>query len=365
MRGTRLEVKLSAIKSNLKKLQSKISHATKTIAIVKADAYGLGAVNVAKHLENDVWGFGTATIEEAVELRLNKIKNPIIMLSPYFEGQIDKIMEHDITPTVLEAKMAYLLSKKAKNINKEIKIHIKIDTGMGRLGLPYDSCVEEIKEICSMENLVVQGIYSHFPSADILDKEFSDLQIERFNGVVKQLEDAGINIPIKHLANSSAIVSIPESHKDAIRPGLLMYGTYPSTLINEMIEVEPVATLKAKIIFTKTIKAGESVSYGRTFIAQRDTRMGVLSLGYADGFSTLNSSKSFVHINNKFAPVLGRVCMDYTMIDITNIEDADTGTDVVIFGEGGDSVKDYASRIGLIPYEALTSISKRVPRIYV
>lgn len=364
MRGTRLEVNLANLKNNLKEIQNKTAKNVKTIAIVKADSYGLGSVKVSNYIKDSVWAFGVATVEEAIELRENNITDkPIIMLSPFLENEIDEILSFNITPTVVDLKRAQLLNKKIKN--RKLNVHIKIDTGMGRIGLPYDESTDEITKICELDNLNIEGLYTHFPSADLLDEEFCDEQISRFNNFNTQLEDKGIKIPIKHMANSSAIVAFPQSHKEAIRPGILMYGTYPSKMIKEIFPVKSVAKFISKILLTKNIKPGETVSYGRTFVAQRDTRVAVLGVGYADGYSTLNSSKSFVYINGNFAPVLGRVCMDYTVVDITNIPEAKIGDDAVLFGEGGDTVEYYASKIGIISYEALTSVGKRVPRIYV
>ncbi len=365
MRGTRLEVDLNALTGNLEKIQTKLNKDIKTIAIVKADSYGLGAVQVAHHIKDKVWGFGAATIEEAVELRQAGIKKPILMLYPLLENEIQEIIRYEITPTVTDINRAKILEKELIKENKTINIHIKIDTGMGRIGLAYDDCINEITDICEKKNLNVQGLYTHFPNADLLDQEFCNEQVKRFDGFVSQLNEKGIKIPIKHMANSSATVMYPATHKDAVRPGLLMYGTYPTALIKENFKVDAVATLKAKIIFIKNVKPGETVSYGRTFTAQRPTRAAVLGIGYADGFSTRNSSKAFVYINNRFSPVLGRVCMDYTMIDITDIPEAGHGDDVVIFGKGGETADYYAEKIGIIPYETLTTVTKRVPRMYI
>ncbi len=364
MRGTRLEVDLNALKNNVKKIQSKLKPETKTIAIVKADSYGLGANHVAKHIEQDVWAFGVATVEEACGLRKNGIKKPVLMMYPFFENEIKDILENNLIPTVTDIKRAEILNKAAKKMNTQVTVHIKIDTGMGRIGLPYDTCFDEILEICNKSNINVKGIYTHFPNADLLDKEFCHEQVKRFDDFTNRLEQNGVNIPIKHMANSSATVIYESTHKNAIRPGLLMYGTYPTSQIKENFKVDTVATFIAKIIFTKTVKSGETVSYGRTFTAERNTRVGVLGVGYADGYLTLNSSKAFVYVKGRFSPVLGRVCMDYTMIDITDIPEANEGDDVILYGKGGEDADYYAEKMGLIPYEALTTVSKRVTRVY-
>ena len=365
MRGTRLEVNLEALNSNLDTIKSFLKNNEKIIAIVKADAYGLGATSIAISLKDKVWAFGVATIDEAIKLRERGIKNKILMLAPFLENEIMAILEYNITPTVTDFSRAKLLSDKCRIKDKSCDIHIKIDTGMGRIGLFYDECLDEIIKINALDYLNIEGLYSHFPSADLLDDEFCMEQIERFDSLNENLIKAGINIPVKHLANSSASIAYPLSHKDAIRPGILMYGAYPSELIREVVKIKNVATLKAKILFMKELKEGESVSYGRTFTTQRKTKVGVMGIGYADGFSTLNSGKAFVYINGKFAPILGRVCMDYTMVDLTNLPDVVEGDDVVIFGDGGESIEDYSEKTGIIPYEALTSISKRVKRVYI
>jgi len=365
LRGTRFEVDLTAIKNNLNVIQSKLNGKTKILAIVKADAYGLGAVAVSRHISETVWAFGVATLEEAIELRENNIRKQIIMLSPFCENEIDNIINNKITPTIVDFKRAEILSKYARKNNATVNVHIKIDTGMGRLGNYYDCCLEEIEKINNLENINIEGIFSHFPSADLLDDDFCNLQIERFDSVIEKLSAKGIDIPVKHLANSSATVAYPLSHKDAVRPGLLMYGAYPSRSIQEIVNVTPSVSFIAKIIFIKTVKEGEGVSYGRTFISQRDSRIAVLGAGYADGYSTLNSSKSFVYIKGKYAPVIGRVCMDYTMVDITELPEVQLGDDAVLFGKGGESVEHYSKRIGIITYEALNSVGKRVPRIHI
>jgi alanine racemase len=364
MRGTRLEINLDALNDNLNTIKSFLKNNEKVIAIVKADAYGLGAVRVASSLKNKVWAFAVATIEEAMELRKSGIENKILMLAPFFENETDDIVKHNITATVTDFKRAKLLSDKCVNENKICDIHIKIDTGMGRLGLFYNECLDEIVKIKTLQNLNIEGLYTHFPSADLLDDKFCQTQIERFDSFTKQLEEKGIAIPVKHIANSSGAVSYPESYKDAVRPGILMYGAYPSEFIKDEVNIKNVATLKAKILFIKEINSGESVSYGRTFTAQQRTRIGVMGIGYADGFSTLNSGKAFVYIDGKFAPILGRVCMDYTMVDLTRLPDVKEEDDVVIFGDGGETIEYYSEKIGIIPYEALTSISKRVERVY-
>ena len=365
MRGTRLEINLNALKNNLHQIQQLVTPNTQTIAIVKADSYGLGSVQVSRTIEKDVWGFGVATLEEAIELRVSGIKKPVIMLSPFFESEIQEIITHDITPTLTDIKRAELLNKLAQQANKKIKAHIKIDTGMGRIGLPYDSCINEIANICMLKNVEIQGLFTHFPSADLLDDEFCSEQINRFKNFYHALEEKSIQIPLKHIANSSALVAYPESRLDAVRPGILLYGTYPSDAIKELITVENVATFKAKIIFLKYVSEGETVSYGRTFTCQRKTLVAVIGAGYADGFSTLHSSKAFVYTRGRFAPVLGRVCMDYTMIDVTGIDGIQEGDDVILYGDGGEEIDYYSSKIGIIPYEALTGVSKRVPRVYV
>jgi alanine racemase len=365
MRGTRLEINLESVKNNLLKIQSLLPDTNKTIAIVKADAYGLGAVKISNYISDLVWAFGVATLEEAIELRNNNITKKIIMLSPFFENEINEIIDYSITPTITDSKRAEILSKHLKTKNQNLNIHIKIDTGMGRLGLGFDECIDEIINISKTENITIEGIFSHFPSADLLDDTFCAVQIKRFQDTIDTLKKSGVSIPVKHIANSAGIAAYKESHFDAVRPGILLYGTYPSLEIKEIIKVDNVATLKAKILFIKKVKQGETVSYGRTFIAERETRVGVVGIGYADGFSTLNSSKAFLYVNGRFTPVLGRVCMDYTMIDLTNLAEAKEGDDVVIFGNGGEPVDYYAEKAGIIAYEALTGVSKRVPRFYI
>lgn len=362
-----LEVSLEALKYNFNLAKSFLLKNQKMITVIKANAYGLGAVEVAqlfKSLGADF--FAVASVSEAIELLEEaEVNCPVLVLSPPLEEEIETFVNYQLRVAVSDLKRAKLLSLEASKQNKVIKVHVKVDTGMGRLGVPFFKAVDFIKELSKLENLEIEGIFSHFPSADLLD-EFTFEQISRFKAICLELEKDAIQIPLKHISNSAGLT---EFNKDpfftAVRPGIMLYGAPPSSVIAKNLKAQQVITFKAPIIELKELKKGDTVSYGRTFKAKKDMKVAVVSAGYADGYSTLNSSKAVLYLKDKPHKILGRVCMDYLMIDISGTE-ASLGDEVLLYGDkDGIRAEDIAKQTGLIAYEVLTNVSQRVPRKYV
>jgi len=281
-----------------------------------------------------------------------------------------QIVEYDITQAVFSYDLAEAISREAKEQNKTAKIHLKIDTGMGRVGfLPNQFVVREVKRISRLSNLKIEGIFSHFSSADEKNKEFSYLQLKKFKKVIEELEKEGFCFEIKHMANSAAIIDLEEAYFDAVRPGIMLYGYYPSEEINkEKLDLRPVMTLKANIVHVKEVDVGTPISYGRKFITERKSKIATLPFGYADGFTRLLFQKVRVIVKDELVPVVGRICMDQCMIDVTNCENVNVGDEVIVMGNKNNIKNDadvYANLLGTINYEVLCMISKRVPRVYI
>lgn len=364
------EINLDNFRHNIREVK-KIVNDKRIIGVIKADAYGHGAVEAASVLkEEGVDFFAVALITEALELRRNGFNEDILVLgftpSEFFEQAI----EQNITLTIYDENIAQELNLFAKNMNKKVKVHIKIDTGMGRLGFRCnDEAIEKIKMISHMEYIEIEGIYSHFAVADEKDKTYSYMQIEKFKNTVEKLEKEGIIIKIKHMANSAGIIDLKESYFDAVRPGIMLYGYYPSDDVNKNeVLLKPVMSLKAKVAMVKKVDKGTSISYGRKYIAQDERVIATLPFGYADGFTRIMSGNARVIINGQEAEIVGRICMDQCMADVTNIKDVKIGDEVVILGEMGDkkiTADDIATRINTISYEILCMVSKRVPRVYI
>lgn len=362
-RGPFAEINLNAISENLNTIK-KLSKNKPLIAVVKADAYGHGAVEVSRRLSAEgVEYLAVAFSEEAKELRTANINSPVLIL---FETAINDIFRYNLTPVVCDRKIAAALSKEAIKKNAKIKIHIKIDTGMGRMGITGDNAIKEILEIANLKGIVIEGIMSHFSDSDISDSDFTNIQIERFNAIKNELRKNGLRIKMFHIANSAAIANFPESHFSAVRPGLMIYG-YSSMQKTEIKKLIPAMTVKTKILALRRLSAGTPVSYGRTFITRRKSIIGVIPVGYADGFFRRLSNRAEVIVRGRRVPVVGRVCMDLTMIDLTDLKGVKPEDEVIIIGSHGNELIDaseVASWADTIPYEVLTSLGNRARRIY-
>lgn len=376
-RGAIAEIDLSAIASNVRVIK-KLSNNRLVIAVVKANAYGHGAVEISKRLVNeDVQYLAVAFTEEAKELRDAGINIPILVL---FDPDIEDIVKYNLIPVIHDKKTALFLSKEAEKNNRNINVHIKIDTGMGRLGLT-NNAAKDMLEIANLKGINIDGLMSHFSEADLADATFARIQIERFNAMRKELLNNGLNIRLFHIANSAAVMTLPESHFNAVRPGLMLYGYSPierqEAIGNRQkakdyispiaYHLLPVMTVKTKILALRRLPAGTPISYGRTFITKRDSLIGVMAVGYADGFSRRFSNNAEVLVRGRRVPVVGRVCMDLTMVDLTDIGDVEEGDEVVIIGRQGNesiSADELAARADTISYEILTSIGNMAKKIY-
>lgn len=369
---TRAEINLDNLKHNLAMVRKIISPKTKICAVLKADGYGHGAFEVAQIAENAKISYlAVATLDEALYLRQKGIKIPILILGFTPVYQFDKIIEQNITQTVFDFESAKDLSFLAKKQGKKAKVHIKLDTGMGRLGFPVEpSTISEIIKILKLEGLEVEGLFTHFARADEKDKNYTKKQFNDFLLVANRLKKLGFSIPIKHVANSAAIIDCPETNLDMVRPGIMLYGLYPSDKVNkDKVKLKPVMTLKTKIAYVKSLSKGKSVSYGGTFVTKRQSLIATLPIGYADGYFRALSSKASVLVNGQRAPVIGRICMDQCMVDVTDIKGSvKKGDDVVILGAMEQEkilAEQLAHLAGTINYEVICSIGKRVPRVYI
>lgn len=363
------EIDLDNIAFNMKNIK-KLVKDKEVIAVIKADAYGHGAVEVAKVLsENGASRFAVAIITEAIELREHGIKLPIMILGYTPIEYAEDLIKYDIEQTVYNLEYAKQLSDIALKMGKKAKIHIALDTGMGRIGfMPYDNSLEEVLKISALDRIEIVGIFTHFSTADEEDKEYTKYQFDKIQNFIKKLSDKGVNIPLKHVSNSGAIIDLPETYLDAVRAGIILYGYYPSDEVKKKnLSIKPALTLKTKVAHIKKMEKDMYVSYGRTFKTERDSIIATLPIGYADGYSRLLSGKAKVIINGKFANVVGRICMDQCMIDVTDIGEVKVGDEVILLGEENElkfNADDMANLIGTINYDVLCMIKHRVPRVY-
>ena len=369
-RPTCAEINIRALIHNLNQAKRLAGSKSQILSIVKADAYGHGAVKISKALvRNGIHHLGTALVEEAVELRDAGIKIPIIVLGGIFKEQIPKIAEYSLTPVVYQEDFLKAVAKEARKSNKKVNIHIKIDTGMGRIGVLSDEAVNFVKKAASLKNIKVEGIMTHFADADLADKAYAEKQMAEFTSIVNKLNEEGIDIPYQHIANSAALVSFENNKFNMARPGIMLYGYAPSAEGKERgLNLIPVMSLKTKVLHLKKVSAGTYISYGRTFVAKRDSVIATLPVGYADGYSRALSNKGFVIVKGKRAPIAGRVCMDMTMIDVTGIDGVEINDEVVLIGKQGKeaiTADDVAMLTNTISYEVLCCIGKRVPRVYI
>jgi len=360
------EIDLDACVENYRKIK-KIVQGKKIMIAIKADAYGHGAVEIARILEEEgACMFGVADVEEGIDLReKGNIKTDIIVLSPMPYNFTDALFEYNLIPTITEKAFALLLSEKAKKLNKKIKVHVEIDTGMGRTGIDEKNALSFIEEIYNLEGIEIQGVFTHFPSADN-DKEFTSQQIERFEKITEKIKKINSGIII-HAANSAGLINFKESHFDMVRPGLSIYGINPNGTENK-ITLKPVMKLFTRIVNLRNMEKGKTVSYNRTYTLPRNSKIAVLSVGYGDGYPRSLSNKGEVIVNGTRAKIVGVVCMDLTMVDVSHVKNSKIGEKVILIGEEGKeriTAKDVAEWAGTIPYEIITRISRRVPRIYI
>lgn len=362
-------IDLDAIYKNVENLSKKVKDGTKIIAVIKTDGYGHGAVPIARTIDNLVWAYAVATVDEAENLRRHNIKKPICVIGFTHESQLDRMIKNNIRITVFTYEMAKAVSECAKKLNMTADIHIKVDTGMSRIGFePTKENVLVIKKIRELENISIEGIFTHFAKADEIDKKFTIEQLKIFKEFIAEIEENGVYIPIKHCSNSAAIMEISDANMDAVRAGIAMYGLYPSKDVDvNSVELIPALGLKSHIVYVKSIKKGTCVSYGGTFVADRDMEIATIPLGYGDGYRRSLSNRGYVLINQKKAKILGRVCMDQFMVDVTGI-DAKKDDEVVLIGRSGNEVittEMLADMAGeTFNYEIVCDLGKRIPRVF-
>lgn len=367
-----ITINLNNIIDNVNAVNDKLGGKAKILAVIKADGYGHGAVPIAKELEqiDCVKGFATATMEEALFLRNAGIKKTILVLGYLFSDQYEDAINNDISVTVYSYECAEKLSETAISLGKKANVHIKVDTGMNRIGIhPSVMTIAEVQEIAELDGLFMEGIFTHFPNADLEDKEDTYKRLKDYKDFVKLLKIGGVDFQIHHYANSACIIDLPCDDCDVVRLGVSLYGLYPSDeVLKNNVVLKPALKLYAAIIHIKDIEKGDSVSYGSTFTAEKPMRVATVSLGYGDGYPRSLSNKGYVLVNGHRAPILGRICMDQFMIDITGIDDVKVEDMVVIIGKSKDeviTVDELGDLSGRFSYEFVCDLGKRIPRIYI
>ncbi len=363
-------VDLQAICHNLKEVKQHITANTKIMVIIKADAYGHGAIPVAKALEHSgADAYGVAIVEEAMELRDAGIDKPILILGYTPKQQYDMVVSGNITQTIFQYEMASALSDEAVRQGKKAMIHLKLDTGMSRIGFSDTTeSIEEIKRIAKLPGVEIEGIFTHFAKADETDKSSTRLQLHRYQTFIDQLELEGILIPIKHVSNSAGIIEFPEANYNMVRCGIATYGIYPSEWVDhQTVQLKPAMDLKTHVIYVKDVNEGIGISYGAIYVTGKKTRIATIPVGYADGYSRNLSNTGKVIIHGQYAPIIGRVCMDQFMVDVTGIENVRQGDTVTLMGSDQDACitpEELSQWSHSFPYELICTIGKRIPRVY-
>jgi len=361
------EVDLGALEFNYRQIKKRIPEDVKLLAVVKADAYGHGAVPVSLRLEKlGVEYLGVAIPEEGVELRRGGVKTPILVLGGFFGGEVDQIFRFRLTPVIFRKDSLRILSREAERRKGKVKVHLKVDTGMGRLGVPLDLWPDFLREVTRFPRIETEGILSHFAMTDE-EKDFTQNQWKAFQEAVTAAQELGIGCPYLHMANSATLTAFPAYSARLVRPGIMLYGSYPAPTFRSLIPLKPVMTLKTHIHFLKSVPLGTRISYGGMFKAKRKSLIATLPIGYADGYSHHLSNRGEVLIHGKRAPVVGKVCMDFIMVDVTHVPRVSVGDEVILMGRQGKeqiTPEEIAEKIDSISYEVLCSIGKRVPRVY-
>ncbi len=366
------EINLDNLAFNLKEFRSKINNSTRIMAVVKADGYGHGAVEVARTaVKNGSDILGVGFLDEGIELRKAGIHTPILILGYTPPEQVGSLLDYNLTPTVFDLDLARALAGEAQKRDERVKVHVKVDTGMGRLGIfSWEEAASFIEELRQFSSIEIEGLFTHFATADEGDKTITLQQFSKYRKMVEFLSGKGIEIPLKHVANSAAAMDLAETHLDMVRLGISLYGLYPSAEVQrEGVNLKPVMSLKTKIIQLKKVPAGTGISYGRTYYTREESWIASLPLGYGDGYFRMLSGKSLVLIKGKRYPVIGRICMDHMMVDLgKELPGVKVGDEVVVIGrQGSDSIaaEEIATLLGTINYEVTCAVSKRIPRVYI
>jgi alanine racemase len=373
------EIDLNAIAHNVQALMRLLAPPCRLLVAVKANGYGHGAVRVAQTaLASGATFLGVARIDEGIELRLAGIKQPILVFGYTRPERAGDLVRHDLTQTVYDLPTAKAYSEKAKALGRDLCIHIKFDTGMGRLGmvsqvphiaLPTTAVIESVKRIAGLPGLTIEGLFTHFACADSKDKSHAEMQFAIFSRLLHHLESEGIRVALRHAANSAAIIDMPHTHLDLVRAGISVYGLYPSNEVDrKRVALVPAMTLKTRVIHLKEVPAGFAVSYGSTWKSPRSTRIATVPVGYADGYNRRQSNRGQMLVRGQRAPVVGRVCMDLTMLDVGHIPDVAIGDEVIVFGGKGKNslpADELAAGLDTINYEIVSALTGRVPRVYI
>ncbi len=367
------EINLDAIQSNVSAMNAHIAKDTKILAVIKTDGYGHGAIPIAKELEamDAVYGYAVATPEEALDLRKNEVKKPILILGYTFPGKVKELIENHISMAVFRKDSLSEIAKVAKEIGRKAMVHIKVDTGMGRIGvMPDEEGISFAGEILSNSDLCLEGVFTHFAKADETDKAFTYEQIRKFTEFTEKIEEIfDYKIPIKHASNSAGIIDVKEANLDLVRAGIILYGLWPSNEVSRQeISLKPALALYSTVVYLKEIKKGTTVSYGGTFVAEDRMKIATIPVGYGDGYPRSLSGKGYVLIRGKKAPILGRVCMDQFMVDVTHIEGVEMGDKVTLIGRDNTeciTVEELGDIADKFNYEFVCGLSKRIPRTFV
>jgi alanine racemase len=366
---TWVEVDLDRFRRNLGAIRAAAGSGRRILLVVKADAYGHGAVEISRHaVAAGVNVLGVATLHEGIELRAGGVSAPIVILSPSLLSEVDEIIEHRLTPCVGILEFAERLSARCVAHQVVSRVHVEVDTGMGRTGVNDGEAVEFIERLVGMANLKLEGVFTHFPDADSGTTDVAEDQLRRFGEVLRSLALRKIDVPVRHAANSAGMLSVPDSFLDMVRPGILAYGFYPSAAVPRPIPVEGIMSFKTRVVQLRDVPAGRSISYGRTYRTSRWTRVAVLPVGYGHGYPWHLSNRGEVLVRGRRAPIIGRVTMDLTMVDTTDVPDVALGDEVVLWGDQGGvrlGLHEVAAWAETIPYDLLCSMGKRVVRVFV
>ncbi len=366
-RPTVAEIDLSVIMHNVRAIRQHVRPA-EVMAVVKANGYGHGAMQVADAaLKAGATWLGVALLEEAIALRHSGVLAPILVFGGLFENQIDSYLAHDLQLTLYDARLAEIISQRARALDKVAAVHVKFDTGMGRVGVMAEP-IAFLRHVASLPGISLQGLYTHLATSDEADRNYAQAQLKRFREIVTGAREQDLAPRWIHAANSGAILSLPESYFNLVRAGVMIYGYYPSTEVVKSIALQAAMRIVTRVLFIKRVPAGTFISYNRTFQTQRESVLATLPIGYADGFLRRFSNNMSVLIRGRKCPVLGRVCMDQIIVDVTEVSDISAGEEGVLMGQQGEeeiSIYDWCEKLETIPYEVTCGISSRVPRVYV
>lgn len=361
-------VNLDNIYENMKALSDNTVKGTQMVAVIKTDGYGLGAVPIAKTIDELVSAYAVATIDEALNLRRHNILKPIYILGFIYENRVEDAILNDVRMTVFSYEMAQNISDIASKLGRKAYIHIKVDTGMSRIGFMADeNAANTVKMIANLENIEIEGIFTHFVASDSADKTIASKQLKKFTDFVKMINDKGVDIKFVHCSNSAGIIDMPEANMTEVRAGIALYGMYPSEEVNkEAVALKPALELKSHVVFVKTVPTGTGISYGSTYVTDKETKVATIPVGYGDGYPRNLSNKGYVIIAGKKCPILGRVCMDQFMVDVTGM-DVSEGAVATLVGNDGEeciTVEELAELAGTFNYEFVCDLGKRIPRVY-